>query len=200
MIDSSIIDLYGVSAVSASAGDEYDLPIVTPSTELNRGYFTNSYPKPAMGYLYVKDLLGDALFTKALHKYIENWHGKHPMPNDFFYSMNEGAGRNLNWFWKKWFFDTGYPDLAISSVQSKGSGYSVKVSSIGNKPVPVDLTVYYSDNTNEKIHRNIGVWEKGNTTVAIEIRTGKKIDKIHLGGDHVPDADTRNYDWTSQGK
>lgn len=200
MIDSSIVDLYGVSAVSASAGDEYDLPIVTPSTELNRGYFTNSYPKPAMGYLYIKDLLGDALFTKALHRYIENWHGKHPMPNDFFYSMNEGAGRNLNWFWEKWFFETGYPDLAISSVLKKGKGYSVKVISIGNKPVPVDLTVYYSDGTIEKIHRNIGVWEKGNTALTIEIKAGKKVDRIHLGGAHVPDADPRNNDWSAPGK
>ena len=58
-----------------------------------------------MGYLYVKDMLGDVLFTRALHHYIEQWHGKHPMPNDFFYCMNEGSGRNLNWFWKKWFFD-----------------------------------------------------------------------------------------------
>ncbi|HVT83766.1 MAG TPA: hypothetical protein VHD35_01120, partial [Chitinophagaceae bacterium] len=50
MIDSSLVDLYGVSEVSSSSGDAYDMPIVTPSTEINRSYFTNSYPKPAMGY------------------------------------------------------------------------------------------------------------------------------------------------------
>lgn len=67
------------------------------------GSFTNSYPKPGLGYLYVKDYLGDELFTKALHTYIQNWNGKHPMPYDFFNSINEGSGKNLNWFWKAWF-------------------------------------------------------------------------------------------------
>ncbi|HVT85530.1 MAG TPA: hypothetical protein VHD35_10015, partial [Chitinophagaceae bacterium] len=152
----------------------------------------------AMGYLYVKDLLGDSVFTKALHNYIENWHGKHPMPNDFFYSMNEGAGRNLNWFWKKWFFDNGYPDLAITSVTKKGKGYSVVITSKGNKPVPVDLTVFYNDNSSEKIHRSIGVWEKGNTTVTIDFNSLKTISKIQLGSAHVPDVNMEDNQWSAK--
>ena len=67
-----------------------------------------------MGYLYVRDMLGDELFTKALHYYISQWHGKHPMPYDFFNCINTGSGVNLNWFWKSWFFDDGMPDLGIS--------------------------------------------------------------------------------------
>ncbi|RMD99836.1 MAG: peptidase, partial [Bacteroidetes bacterium] len=106
MIDSSIVDLYGVAGYEQSAGTELDLPIMTPTTQLSGlPLFTNSYPKPAMGYLFVKDLLGDELFTKALHHYIETWRGKHPLPLDFFNCMNAGAGRNLNWFWKAWFYD-----------------------------------------------------------------------------------------------
>ncbi len=62
-------------------GSEEDLPITTLSTQLGgTSYFLNSYPKPAMGYLFVKDYLGDALFTKALHYYLQQWHGKHPLP------------------------------------------------------------------------------------------------------------------------
>ena len=52
-----------------------------------------------MGYLFVRDMLGDSLFTKALHHYIREWNGKHPMPHDFFNAMNTGSGKNLNWFW-----------------------------------------------------------------------------------------------------
>jgi aminopeptidase N len=90
------------------------VPITTLSTlQSGTAFFLNSYPKPALGYLYVKDLLGEELFTKALHTYIRNWHGKHPMPFDFFNSMNTGAGQNLNWFWQRWFFEDGYPDLAM---------------------------------------------------------------------------------------
>ena len=97
MIDTTIIDEYGMSAVNASAGTEVDLPITTLTTQLSgTPAFVNNYPKPALGYLYVKDMLGDEQFYKGLHNYFRNWNGKHPMPYDFFYSMNTGIGKNLN--------------------------------------------------------------------------------------------------------
>ena len=198
MIDSSIVDEYGVGPYSFTAGNESDLPIKTLSTELNRGYFTNSYPKPAMGYLYVKDMLGDALFTKALHHYIQQWQGKHPMPNDFFYSMNEGAGRNLNWFWKKWFFDDGVPDLSIGNVKKLPGKYIVTIVSKGNKPVPIDLLVRYTDNTSQVIHRSIAVWEKAPSTVAIDLATSKTVKTITLGAPHTPDGNAKDNVYVAQ--
>jgi hypothetical protein len=192
LIDSTIIDEYGVMPYASSAANESDLPIITPSTELYRGYFTNSYPKPAMGYLYVKDYLGDALFIKALHHYIEQWHGRHPMPDDFFYSMNEGSGKNLNWFWQKWFFDDGYPDLAISAVKNNGNKTTVTITAKGSKPVPVDLNIYYTDNTTEKIHRSIAVWEQGNTSTTITFTAAKAISKLVLADPHTPDSNPKD--------
>jgi hypothetical protein len=110
IIDTTILDPYGVDAVNMSAGTEQDAPIMTLTPGLTGiAKFTDNYPKPGLGYLYLKDLLGDELFTKALHNYISLWHGKHPMPYDFFNCINTGAGMNLNWFWKSWFFDTGMP-------------------------------------------------------------------------------------------
>lgn len=188
MIDSSIVDEYGVAPTAANAGNETDLPIITLSTEMSRGYFTNAYPKPAMGYLYIKDYLGDALFTRALHHYINQWKGRHPMPNDFFYCMNEGAGRNLNWFWKKWFFDSGIPDLAISSVKKTGTKVTVLITAKGSKPVPVDLTIEYKDGSTQKIHRSIAVWEKEKRTTSIIFNAAKPIGRIVLAHPHTPDS------------
>ncbi|MBL7741657.1 MAG: M1 family metallopeptidase [Chitinophagaceae bacterium] len=188
MIDSTIVDEYGVAPTALNAGNETDLPIITPSTEWNRAYFTNAYPKPAMGYLYVKDYLGDALFTKALHHYIRQWKGKHPMPNDFFYCMNEGAGKNMNWFWKKWFFENGIPDLAITSVKRSGKKVNVLITSKGSKPVPVDIVIEYKDGSKQRIHRNIGVWEKGNKTVTVSFVTAKAIELLKLYHPHTPDS------------
>ncbi len=148
IIDPKLDDDYGIAPYAAAADTEVDMPIMTLSTQqTGTAFFLNSYPKPGLGYLYVKDLLGDELFTKALHTYIRNWNGKHPMPHDFFNSMNEGAGRNLNWFWQRWFFDGGYPDLAISQVTKTATGYDVVVESKGTKPVPVDLTITFADNS-----------------------------------------------------
>jgi hypothetical protein len=192
MIDSTIVDEYGVAPTSINAGRETDLPIMTLSTEMSRGYFTNSYPKPAMGYLYIKDYLGDALFTKALHNYIRHWNGKHPMPNDFFYSMNEGSGRNLNWFWKRWFFEGGIPDLAISSARKTGNKLTVVIANKGGKPLPVDLKIQYTDGTSSSQHRNIGVWEKGNTSMTLVVTVTKPINKLVLGHPHTPDANPKD--------
>ncbi|MDP4261985.1 MAG: M1 family metallopeptidase [Bacteroidota bacterium] len=192
VIDSSLVDEYGIAATASNAGKETDLPIITPSTEINRSYFTNSYPKPAMGYLYIKDYLGNELFTQALHNYISGWQGKHPLPNDFFYSMNQGAGKDLNWFWKKWFFDNGIPDLAISSVKKKGNKLVVIITAKGSKPVPVDLTIYYNDGTREKMHQSIAAWEKGNSSTTITVKAAKQVNKLVLGDPHTPDSNPKD--------
>ena len=175
------------------------MPIVTLSTQqTGTAFFLNSYPKPGLGYLYVKDLLGDELFTKALHTYIRNWHGKHPMPYDFFNSMNEGAGRNLNWFWQRWFFEGGYPDLAIGPVTKTATGYDVVVESKGTKPVPVDLTITYADNSTAKLHCTIAVWESGARTVTVPVATTKAVKQLRLGATLVPDSYPQNNVWVGK--
>jgi aminopeptidase N len=188
-IDSSIVDDYGVVPYEGAAGTEEDLPIVTLSTQQNgTSYFLNSYPKPAFGYLYIRDMLGDQLFTKALHYYITLWKGKHPMPFDFFNCMNEGSGQNMNWFWKRWYFDDGVPDLGISNVSHKGKKYSILITNKGGKPLPVDVTVYFTDSTTQTIHKSIDCWKEGNSIVTLPFYSVKKIKKLELGSTYVPDS------------
>ena len=196
LIDPKVADDYGVARYATHAATENDAPIVTLSTQQSGvPFFLNSYPKPGLGYLYVKDLLGDELFTKALHTYIRNWNGKHPMPYDFFNSMNAGAGRNLNWFWQRWFFDGGYPDLAIASVSKTAAGYNVLVQAKGSKPVPVDLTITFADNSTQKIHRTIGVWETGATSVTVPVPTKQQLKRVALGSTLVPDSFPKDNVW-----
>ena len=188
MIDSSIKDDYGMKPYNTNAGKDFDMPITTLSTQQSgTNYYLNAYPKPALGYLYVKDMLGDSLFTKALHYYIRQWNGKHPIPLDFFNCMNTGSGKNLNWFWKKWFYDSGVPDLAITNAKQSGKVASVTVKMKGTKPVPVHLTIYYTDGSTQKLHQSIAVWEKSNVTT-LNFTTSKKIKKTVLGDLHDADA------------
>nr|WP_315421700.1 M1 family metallopeptidase [uncultured Pedobacter sp.] len=188
MIDATIVDEYGVQPTASSSGGKDDTPIMTLTPDLKgSGSFTNSYPKPGLAYLYVKDYLGDELFTKALHTYIQNWNGKHPMPYDFFNSINEGSGKNLNWFWKAWFFEDGVTDMAIKAVDKTSSGYTVSIENKSVKPLPVDLTLTFEDGTKEKNHSTIGVWEKGDRQVKINITTNKKLSKVVMGNPHTPD-------------
>ncbi|MBD2715102.1 hypothetical protein KBK19_08650 [Microvirga sp. STR05] len=189
-------DDYGVEPYAKGSAQEFDVPITTLSTQqTGTAFFLNSYPKPALGYLYVKDLLGDELFTKALHTYIRNWNGKHPMPYDFFNSMNTGAGQNLNWFWQRWFFDGGYPDLAIASVSKTATGHDILVQAKGTKPVPIDLTVTYADGKTEKLHRTIAVWQAGNSSVTVPLATTKAVKRVELGSTWVPDKSKADNVW-----
>ncbi|MEO6524924.1 MAG: M1 family metallopeptidase [Mucilaginibacter sp.] len=188
MIDPTIHDDYGMDRYQSTAGKEEDQPIMTLTPQLaGTSFMTNSYPKPGLGYLYVKDLLGDALFTKALHYYIEQWHGKHPMPYDFFYCMNAGSGKNMNWFWKNWFMDRGVPDQAIGKVTHRGHEWQVAINNVGTKAVPVDLTVTYNDGTTKLVHRSIAVWENGARSAMLSFVADKPVAKLVLGTLYDPD-------------
>ena len=145
-----------------------------------------------MAYLFIKDYLGDELFTKALHNYIKNWNGKHPMPYDFFNSINEGSGKDLNWFWKKWFFEEGVLDLGIKAVDKTGYGYKITIENKGTKPMPIDLTLNFDDGSVEKEHRTIRSWQTGNEEVYIHIKTTKKLKKVVMSNPHTPDKDKSN--------
>ncbi|MGI4870827.1 MAG: M1 family metallopeptidase [Janthinobacterium lividum] len=194
IIQPGLKDDYGMQPYADHAAEEGDVPIVTLTTQQTGGaFFLNSYPKPGLGYLYVKDLLGDELFTKALHTYIQAWHGKHPMPYDFFYSMNAGAGQNLDWFWQRWFFDSGYPDLAITSVKPA----EIVITAKGSKPMPVDLTITFDNGNTEEIHRTIAVWQSGAHSVTVPVASHRAISKVTLGSLYTPDSYPADNTWTA---
>jgi aminopeptidase N len=196
IIDHSLVDGFAVLPYEAIAGKEADQPVMTLTTQLSGPSFEpDSYGKPGLGYYYVRDLLGDELFTKALHYYIRQWRGKHPMPYDFFNCMNTASGQNLNWFWKRWFFDNGFPDLAITRVTAQEKQYIIVISNAGTKPVPIDLTLYYSDGKTQLVHQDISAWKNGNKTYTITHRSDKRIKKMVLGTIYDPDVNKANNVW-----
>ncbi len=109
---------FRVNDWSYDPSPDEDLPIITPGDDQStQGLGNNEYGKPSLAYLAMKDMLGDELFKKCLHAYMDRWHGKHPTPWDFFYTYNDVAGKNMNWFWTNWFFTNNYIDLAIDGVK-----------------------------------------------------------------------------------
>jgi peptidase M1-like protein len=176
-----------------------DLPIVTPADVLKGvAYGNNAYGKAALGYLAVKDLLGDAVFKKALHGYIDRWHGKHPTPWDFFNSFNDVSGRNLDWFWNDWYFSNGYIDLAIRGVTKSGNGYSLVIDNIGGMDAPVDVRVQYSDGSTDTIHETPAIWEANQKQATVRIATRKPVRALDLDGGIWMDADTTNNHWSGK--
>ncbi|PZP51999.1 MAG: aminopeptidase [Pseudopedobacter saltans] len=168
---------------------EEDQPIISMSTQVSgAGYGNNSYGKASLSYLALKDMLGDDLFKKALHNYMNNWNGKHPIPWDYFNSMNAGSGQDLNWFFQNWVFTNNYIDLKINEVKTTKSGATISIQNVGGFAIPFDIVVKYADGSDEKFHKTPIVWKADQTTTNITISTKKKISSISLDGDLFMDA------------
>jgi hypothetical protein len=171
---------------------EEDQPIISMSSQLSdAGYGNNSYGKASLSYIALKDLLGDELFKKALHTYMENWNGKHPIPWDYFNCMNSGAGKNLNWFFNNWFFTNNYIDLEVKNVAKN----IVSVENVGGFAIPFDVNIAYVDGTKETLHQTPSIWETNAKSVTIPLKNKKQIQEVALEGGIFMDATPNNNIW-----
>jgi hypothetical protein len=171
------------------AGTEHDVPLIVTSVNLiGAAYRMSAYSRPGAAYENLRNMLGDELFLRGLHTFMERWNGKHPIPYDMFYSFNDGTGEDLNWYWKSWFFDFGYPDLSITKVVIDGNVLSVNVKKEGNIPIPIKLTFIYSDSTESVLNQDASVWSDGKDEIIITEKTTKTIEMIKLGDAHIPDV------------
>jgi len=170
-----------------------DLPIITPADALSpSAYGDNAYGKPALAYLALKDLLGDASFRTGLHAFMDRWHGKHPIPWDMFNTFNDATGQNLNWFWNPWFFSNGYIDVGIGGVSKSGDGYNVVIDNIGGMPIPLDIEARYADGTNQLFHQTPAIWRSDLRRASVTIPARKTIQSVGLQTGIWMDADSTN--------
>ncbi|NOX87736.1 MAG: M1 family metallopeptidase [Calditrichaeota bacterium] len=174
------------------AGTEFDIPMIVPTvvygSHSRSSYRNASYNRSGIAYYLLKEMLGEKEFLKALQTYMERWRGKHPIPYDFFFTFNNATGEDLNWFWKPWFFDFGYPDLALKLKEKNGKNLLVEVQKKGLLPVPVYLKVVSADSSERVIQKSMRVWRDGKQAITIPVKADKKVLRIELGNAHIPDV------------
>jgi hypothetical protein len=175
-----------------SRNSEESLPVITPTTWSTGN---NSYVKPSLAYLGLKDMLGDEPFRKYLRAYMDRWNGKHPIPWDFFYTMNNVSGQDLNWYWNNWFFSNNYIDLAIDKVSIKGSDYTIALNNIGGFAIPFDVKVTYADGTVHVIHQTPMVWKNNQKATTVQFNTTKTVSSIVIDGSIYMDAAPADNNW-----
>lgn len=175
---------------------EFEIPIITPGTAVTgSGLRANQYGKAALGYLAVKDLLGDALFKKCLQGYMQLWNGKHPIPWDFFNTFNRLSGRDLNWFWNNWYFTFNHIDVAVKSVTKTTTGYTLTINNVGGFAIPLDVQVVYTDGSKETLHQTPAIWQKNQQLATIAIKTSKTITSLLLDGNIFMDNNEADNVW-----
>lgn len=93
------------------------MPIMTNSESILQ-FGANAYAKPATALNILREtILGRELFDFAFQEYSRRWKFKRPTPADFFRTMEDASGVDLDWFWRGWFFSTDHVDIAIKDVK-----------------------------------------------------------------------------------
>lgn len=175
------------------AGKENEIIPMTPSYFIKSPeYRTASYYRPAEAYKFLRETLGKEKFDEVLREYIERWNGKHPMPYDFFYTFEDELEEDLSWFWKPWFFERGYPDLAIKDVKINKEKIEVVVEKVGNIPVPVMINVHFRNDSTVSVKKDINVWKSGQKEILVEIENISEVDLVELGSSSIPDINVKN--------
>ncbi|WP_316804557.1 M1 family metallopeptidase [Pedobacter nototheniae] len=178
---------------------EEDQPVISMSDQVSgAGYGNNSYGKASLSYLALKDMLGDDLFKKALHTYMDNWNGKHPIPWDYFNSMNSGSGQNLNWFFNNWFFTNNYIDLALTNVKAAAGKTTISIKNEGGFAIPFDVVIKYADGKTETIHKTPAVWKNSEKQISVALNHAKKIKSVTLDGNIFMDATPKDNVWEAK--
>ncbi len=179
-------------------------PVMTAPDQIQSGNLgVLAYYKPGLGLRILREsILGPELFDEAFREYIRRWKYKHPTPNDFFNTMEDVTGHELDWFWRGWFAETWALDQAVDSVSyvnnNPEEGALISISNNRQMVMPVILRVTQQNGKVETINLPVEVWHRGNTWT-VKYNSDSPIVRVEVDpGQEFPDADLSNNVWVSQ--
>lgn len=175
-----------------AAGTENDLPPMIPNQFMAANYSAlrlGSYVRPAAAYYFLEKTLGSKTFATALRYYMNTWHGKHPIPLDFFSAFEKVADTDLKWFFGPWFYDRAYPDLSLRKITPENQ---IVVENIGGLPLPVNIKITFADDSIEEIGLNADVWRSGQRTILVPMSKKLPVREAELGNPVIPDVNRRD--------
>ncbi len=181
----------GIGAFEGMNGLERESSLMTLSYSIAGygSYRVHAYVRSSLAYHFLMDALGEEVFEEALHVYIDRWNGKHPLPYDFFNTFVNVSGTPLLWYIKPWFFERAVADQGIKKVTLDNK---IVVENYGGLPLPVALVCEYEDGTTEIYRENTAIWASGDPAVVIQANPDKKITKVVLGSELIPDVNPEN--------
>ncbi len=187
-------ELLTAYTVSAVPGQEQ--PLITKPVE-QRDLAWGAYQKPALMLTELRDaVLGRETFERAMREYVRRWRFKHPQPADFFRTIADVSGRDLDWFWREWVFTTARLDQAIDSARAVGKDSTyLYLSNRGQMVMPVTLELRFADGTTATQQYPIEMWNLGDRFVA-RVATPKRVVAAVLDPKAVyPDVNRTNNGW-----
>lgn len=195
--DTTNSDVKRIAKIMATSTD----PLMTPPEAMGLGDYGQYYFKTAVGLKVLRNVvLGHDRFDYAFKSYIHNWAFKHPQPDDFFRSVNNAAGEDLNWFWKEWFFTTWQLDQAVTSVKSANtngeSGTLITIENLDQMAMPVPLRIEEESGKVTKMKLPVEVWQRG-ASWTFSFDNQSPVTSVTIDPDNdLPDANRQNNKWT----
>lgn len=177
--------------------DSLEPVMVGPDNMKERSIGALAYYKPGTGLDVLREtILGPEKFDKAFRTYIDRWAFKHPTPWDFFHTMENVSGEELNWFWRGWFFNKWKIDQAVKNVQyingSFKNGVQITIENLGQLPMPTTVQLKFKDGTAQTVNIPVEVWKR-NTEWTFKVNSNKEIDEVKLDPNSVvPDVNLEN--------
>ncbi|MPT32864.1 MAG: M1 family peptidase [Chryseobacterium sp.] len=180
--------------------DNFEQIMVGPDNMKERSIGVLAYFKPGVGLGILREtILGPEKFDKAFKTYVHRWAFKHPTPWDFFHTMENVSGEELNWFWRGWFMNKWKVDQAVKVVKPVNgdfkNGVQITVENIGQLPMPTTVLVTFKDGTTQTVKLPVEVWKR-NTEWTFQIDSTKEVTQVKLDPQSiVPDINPKNNAW-----
>lgn len=186
-------ELLSAYTVNALPGSEQ--PMITKPDEVRQLYW-NAYQKPALMLSILREsVLGRDEFDRAFREYLRRWKGKHPQPADFYRTISDLTGRDLDWFWRGWIYTTARLDQAIDEVRRSGDSTFIRLSNRGEMVLPVQLELRYNDGTSERRDLPVDMWQLGET-FTYRMAAAKQVVGVVIDPRRVyPDVERENNSW-----
>lgn len=175
----------------------------TPQNMQERNIGTLAYRKPGYGLVLLRnEILGPERFDRAFKAYLDNWAYKHPTPDDFFRTIENVAGENLNWFWRGWFQHNWRFDQGIRSVEqldgNPANGVIITIDNLEQLPMPVVMEITTESGKTDRVKLPVEIWER-NTSWAFRYPATERVISVQLDPDKVyPDHNPANNRWRAQ--
>jgi hypothetical protein len=172
-----------------------------PDNLLMQNLALQGYYKPALGlYILRNYILDSTRFDYAFRTYINRWAYKHPSPVDFFRTIDDAAGENLNWFWKEWFYKNWTFDQAVKDVKyvnnDPSQGTLITIENLGKMVMPVTVEIKEKNDKTGKVNLPVEIWQRSGEWT-FKYNSTSMIDSVIIDPDKVlPDVNIDNNTWS----
>ncbi len=222
---------YPKNIIKYMNGDQSKIaPIMTKGDNVY-SFGSNAYGKPATALWILREtIMGPELFDHAFRTYSQRWMFKHPTPADFFRTMEDASGIDLDWFWRGWFYTTDVTDIGIKNVKkfhtktkenqvrfiedtTKGLGfgddkdsnskfhYEITYNKPGGLVMPIIVYYTYKDGTKERKVYPAQIWRFNDKEIIKVFSSSKEITKITIDpNQETADVNTSNNSWPKENK